>query len=84
MVRIGDQVHTLTFAYLCVYATITDSDVPDIRHRNKHGQKTLIYGSTDVAMASKKSGNSRINRCRPAQGTTKKSQRTSHKTSGRH
>ena len=27
--------HTLTFAYLCVYATITDSDVPDIIHCNK-------------------------------------------------
>ena len=35
MVRIGDRVHTLTFAYLCVYATITDSVVPYILHRNK-------------------------------------------------
>ena len=34
MVRIGDQVHTKTFAYLCVYATITDSVVPYILHRN--------------------------------------------------
>ena len=36
MVHIGDQVHTQTFAYLCVYATITDSDVPDIRNGNKN------------------------------------------------
>ena len=35
MVRIGDQVHNSTFAYLCVYATITDSVVPSILHRNK-------------------------------------------------
>ena len=34
MARIGDQVHTLTFGYLCVYATITDSVVPSILHRN--------------------------------------------------
>ena len=34
MVRIGDQVHTKTFAYLCVYATITDSVVPYILHCN--------------------------------------------------
>ena len=40
MVRIGDQVHTSTFAYLCVYTTITDSVVPYIIHRNKY--KNLI------------------------------------------
>ena len=38
MVRIGDQVHTKTFAYLCVYATITDSVVPSILHRNNKGK----------------------------------------------
>ena len=49
MVRIGDQVHTLTFAYLCVYATITDSVVPSILHRNidNHGigciKKTAMF-----------------------------------------
>ena len=38
MVRIGDLVHTLTFAYLCVYAAITDSVVPSILHRNKYDE----------------------------------------------
>ena len=35
MVRIGDQVHTKTTAYLCVYATIADSVIPAILYRNK-------------------------------------------------
>ena len=41
MVRIGDQVHTETFAYLYVYAIITDSVVPSILHRNIQNQSYL-------------------------------------------
>ena len=43
MVRIGDQVHTKTTAYLCVYATIADSVIPAILYRNRNNSGIGIY-----------------------------------------
>ena len=51
MVRIGDQVHILTFAYLCVYATITDSVVPYILHCNTKADADLRIVKTAIEAA---------------------------------